>query len=96
MGASGAIFGLFGLWLASAVRRRATAHGRALLSQLGLILAVNAAIPFIVPNVSWQAHLGGLGAGFLLGLVWLRSRSSAVHLASAALVPAVSLALPHL
>jgi len=96
VGASGAIFGLFGLWLASAVRRRATAHGRALLSQLGLILAVNAAIPFIVPNVSWQAHLGGLLAGFVLGLVWLRSRSFAFHLASAALVLAVSLALPHL
>lgn len=83
VGASGAIFGLFGLWLASAVLRRSTAAGRALLSQLGVILAINAAIPFLVPNVSWQAHLGGLAGGFLLGLVWLRFRSSAVQMGAA-------------
>lgn len=90
VGASGAIFGLFGLWLASAVLRRSTAAGRALLSQLGLILAVNAAIPFLVPNVSWQAHLGGLAGGFLLGLVWLRVRSTAVQLGAAVALLALS------
>lgn len=94
VGASGAIFGLFGLWLASAVRRRSTAYGRALLSQLGVVLAINAAIPFLVRNVSWQAHLGGLLAGFVIGQVWSRSRSLGVHLASAALVLAFSFAVP--
>jgi membrane associated rhomboid family serine protease len=70
VGASGAIFGLFGVWLASAVRRRHTAYGRYLLSQLGFVLLINAAIPFVFPNVSWQAHLGGLLAGFVLGNAW--------------------------
>lgn len=90
VGASGAIFGLFGLWLASAVRRRSTAYGRALLSQLGVVLAINAAIPFLVRNVSWQAHLGGLLAGFVLGNVWMRTRSAAVHVGSALVLLAVS------
>lgn len=94
VGASGAIFGLFGVWLASAVRRRNTAYGRYLLSQLGVILAINAAIPFIVRNVSWQAHLGGLLAGFLIGYVWALIRGPnryQLHLltAGAVLVAAV-------
>lgn len=70
VGASGAIFGLFGIWMASALRGRNTAQGRFLLNQLGLILLINAAIPFIYPNVSWQAHLGGFLAGLALGQAW--------------------------
>jgi membrane associated rhomboid family serine protease len=70
VGASGAIFGLFGVWLAAAVRRRNTAYGRYLLGQLGFVLAINAAFPLLIPNVSWQAHLGGLVSGFVLGWVW--------------------------
>ncbi|MFO7548865.1 MAG: rhomboid family intramembrane serine protease [Acidimicrobiia bacterium] len=70
VGASGAIFGLFGVWLASAIRRRHTAYGRYLLNQLGFLLLINAALPLFIPRVSWQAHLGGLIAGFLVGQVW--------------------------
>jgi rhomboid protease GluP len=70
VGASGAVFGLVGAWLAPAVRRRGTAWGRQLLNQLGGLLLLNAAIPFILPNVSWQAHLGGLIAGFVIGWAW--------------------------
>lgn len=70
VGASGAVFGLVGAWLAPAVRRRTTAWGRQLLNQLGGLVIINAAIPFIVPRVSWQAHLGGLVAGFAIGWVW--------------------------
>ncbi|MDX1448123.1 MAG: rhomboid family intramembrane serine protease [Acidimicrobiia bacterium] len=70
VGASGAIFGLFGIWLASAVRRRNTMAGRAILNQLGFLLLINAAIPFFIRNVSWQGHLGGLIAGFLIGWIW--------------------------
>jgi membrane associated rhomboid family serine protease len=76
VGASGAIFGLFGIWLSWALHRRNTMHGRALLGQLGFLLLINAAIPFIFRNVSWQAHLGGLIAGFLIGEVWSRIRGS--------------------
>ncbi|MGF1617270.1 MAG: rhomboid family intramembrane serine protease [Acidimicrobiia bacterium] len=74
VGASGAIFGLFGVWLNWGLRRRNTMQGRAILSQMGFLLFINAAIPFLIPNISWQAHLGGLIAGFLISEVWSRIR----------------------
>jgi membrane associated rhomboid family serine protease len=74
VGASGAIFGLFGLWLHSAFRLRDTAFGRNLLSSLGVTLLINAALAFIVPGISWQGHLGGLIAGIILGELWSRIR----------------------
>ncbi len=70
VGASGAIFGLFGVWLSWAFHRRGTAGGRAMLSQLGFLLLINAALPFLIPNIAWEAHLGGLIAGVLIGEVW--------------------------
>jgi membrane associated rhomboid family serine protease len=72
VGASGAIFGLFGIWLSWALHRRNTTYGRAVLTQLLFLLAINAAIPFIFHNISWQAHLGGLIAGFVIGEIWSR------------------------
>jgi membrane associated rhomboid family serine protease len=72
VGASGAIFGLFGIWLSWALHRRNTMQGRALLGQLVFLLLINAAIPFIFRNISWQAHLGGLLAGFAIGEIWSR------------------------
>ncbi len=70
VGASGAVFGLVGTWLASALRRRSTAAGKAVLNQLGGLLVLNAAVPFILPNVAWEAHLGGLIAGLVIGWAW--------------------------
>ncbi|MEX1043056.1 MAG: rhomboid family intramembrane serine protease [Acidimicrobiia bacterium] len=93
VGASGAIFGLFGIWMASAVRRRNTRAGRAILNQLGFLLLINAAIPFFIRNVSWQGHLGGLIAGFAIGWAWSQLRgptATTLRLASAGLVAAVS------
>jgi membrane associated rhomboid family serine protease len=93
VGASGAIFGLFGVWMASAVRRRHTRVGRAILNQLGFLLVINAAIPFFVPQVSWQAHLGGLIGGFVIGWVWgaIRGRNaSQIHLAFAVTLGALA------
>ena len=72
VGASGAIFGLFGIWLNWAVRRRNTAYGQALLRQIGFLLLLNAALPFVIRNISWEAHLGGLVAGFVIGELWSR------------------------
>lgn len=72
VGASGAVFGLFGVWLNLALRRRNTAWGRSLLSQLGVILLINAALPLIFRNISWQAHLGGFITGFIIGEAWFR------------------------
>lgn len=81
VGASGAIFGLFGIWLNWAVRRRNTAHGRMLLRQIGFLLLLNAALPFIIPNIAWEAHLGGLIAGFVIGELWSRAPNEAGRIA---------------
>lgn len=72
VGASGAIFGLFGIWFNWALRRRNTMSGRALLRQIGFLLLINAAIPFMIPGIAWEAHLGGLITGFVIGEIWSR------------------------
>lgn len=93
VGASGAIFGLFGVWLAGAYRRRHTAYGRFLFSQLLFLLVINAALPLMIPNIEWQAHLGGLVAGMLMGEAWSRlgsRRNQALHLGIAMAVIVVS------
>jgi membrane associated rhomboid family serine protease len=75
VGASGAIFGLFGIWFNWALRRRHTRYGRYLLNQILVLLVINAAIPFLVPGIAWEAHLGGLIAGFAISEAWSRIKS---------------------
>ncbi len=70
VGASGAVFGLFGAWLAASYRDRRTLHGRANLQQLLMLLGLNLAITFVFPRIAWQAHLGGLVAGFGIVMAW--------------------------
>lgn len=71
VGASGAIFGLFGAWLFVAWKMRTTPGGRAMFNQLFVLLAINLALPLLVPGIDWRAHMGGLAAG--LGIAWLWS-----------------------
>ena len=59
-GASGAIFGLFGAWFVLAKRLQADAR------PVILLIAINLALSFSVPQIAWQAHIGGLIAGGLL------------------------------
>jgi len=70
VGASGAIFGLFGAMLVGAYRNRASAAGRAGLRQLLILLAINFALPLLLPIIAWQAHLGGLVAGVAVAWGW--------------------------
>lgn len=72
VGASGAIFGLFGLWLHAALRAWGTEFSRRVLGSFGITLALNAALPLIYPQISWQGHLGGFLAGLLIGEAWFR------------------------
>jgi membrane associated rhomboid family serine protease len=90
VGASGAIFGLFGIWLNWAVRRRNTAQGRFLLRQIMFLLLLNAALPFIIRGIAWEAHLGGLIAGFVIGELWSRVRRSDAETARVAIAIAVA------
>lgn len=70
LGASGSLFGMMGAVLVITLRQ---GHNpRAVLFWLGL----NAVITFVVPNVSWQGHLGGLLGGIAVTalLVYLPRR----------------------
>ncbi len=64
LGASGAIFGLFGALFA--IGLKLGERGSDLVrSNIG-ILVLNLLFTFMVPGISWQAHVGGLFAGFVL------------------------------
>jgi membrane associated rhomboid family serine protease len=76
VGASGAIFGLFGAYLVIAFERRDTPMGNAQLRSIVAILALNAVIGFVIPNVAWEGHLGGFLAGAVISAVWSRLRQS--------------------
>ncbi|WP_148615463.1 rhomboid family intramembrane serine protease [Nocardioides rubriscoriae] len=60
LGASGAIYGLFGALGVLILKVGGD------LRSIGGLLAVNLVITFAVPNISWQAHLGGLLGGALV------------------------------
>ena len=95
VGASGAIFGLFGIWFNWALRRRNTRYGRFLLNQILVLLLINAAIPFLIRGIAWEAHLGGLVAGFAIGEAWSRvkgSNQTALRTAIAAAVGVLAVA----
>lgn len=68
VGASGAIFGLFGALFAIGVRLGK--RGRSLISQTIPILVINLVFTFAVPFISKAGHLGGLVSGFVAGLVF--------------------------
>lgn len=67
VGASGAIFGLLGAWVAYNLRRRGSALASANLRTAGLIVAVNLFLGFTLPGIDNLAHLGGLAAGVAAG-----------------------------
>lgn len=70
VGASGAVFGLFGAWLYVSWRLRHSPRGRTQFNQLAILLVINLALPFFISNVAWQAHVGGLLAGLALAWAW--------------------------
>jgi membrane associated rhomboid family serine protease len=60
VGASGAIFGLFGALFVVAKRLGYDARG------VLWVIAINIVITFVLPGISWQGHLGGLVTGTLV------------------------------
>ena len=71
VGASGAIFGLFGLAFIISRRRHLLLgpQARAMLSRVGTLLVLNLIITFSVPSISWTGHVGGLAVGALIGVL---------------------------
>jgi membrane associated rhomboid family serine protease len=90
LGASGAIFGLFG---ATAVYMRRLRYD---MRPILILLGLNVLFSFTWANVSWQAHLGGLITGTLVAIGMLyapRERRDLVQWGTAGAVLALSLIL---
>ncbi|MFJ4271810.1 rhomboid family intramembrane serine protease [Streptomyces coelicoflavus] len=83
LGASGAIFGLFGA--TAALVRRLNADMRPVV----ILLVISLIFTFTRSNISWQAHVGGLVAGAVIGYAMLhapRERRTLVQYGTCALV----------
>lgn len=71
VGASGAVFGLFGAYLVLQRRLGRSASG------MYVVIGINAVFGFVYPGIAWQAHLGGflVGAAAAAAIAYLgRSR----------------------
>jgi rhomboid protease GluP len=68
VGASGAIFGLFGAFAVAG--RKIGADVRSIL----VLIGINFALDFIIPHIDWHAHLGGLIGGAITATFLLRKR----------------------
>ena len=75
IGASTAIFGVFGALFMYSIHYRDSAAGRALRS-MGVVILINLAFTFFMPGISWQGHIGGLIGGVLAveALTWFGRR----------------------
>ncbi len=90
LGASGAIFGLMGALAVVALKVRGQVQS--ILMWIGL----NLVFTFTVGGISWQAHIGGLVAGALLGAAMVyapRQRRAVVQWTSTGAILLLSLAL---
>lgn len=73
VGASGAIFGIFGAYAAILVRyRKATPQLRQILLP---IIVISVILTFLQANVNETSHIGGLIVGFLVGMVYFTKKN---------------------
>lgn len=62
VGASGAVFGMFGAVLVAGRKLKLDVRG------IMLVIVLNLVITFVFPGISWTGHIGGLITGTLLAL----------------------------
>lgn len=86
LGASGAIFGLFGALLVVGRRLRLNVQ------PIALTIGLNLVLTFSMSGISWQAHIGGLIAGAALGAAWAyapRAHRTAIQIGSSVALAAL-------
>lgn len=86
IGASGAVFGLFGAYIVT--MRRLGRDTTAVM----VLLGINLVYGFVVAGVDWRAHVGGLVAGLLLGAAFVFAPRERRRIVSVAASVAVGLA----
>jgi len=62
-------------------------------TQLLVLIGLNVAFGFIVPNVAWQAHLGGLVVGAAVAAVYTATRHRSQKALQIASVAGIGVAL---
>jgi membrane associated rhomboid family serine protease len=67
VGASGAIFGLLGAWVAFNFRRRGSAFAAANLRMAAILIGINLFLGFSIRGIDNYAHIGGLVTGIVAG-----------------------------
>lgn len=79
VGASGAIFGLVGAFVAYNYARRHHVMAQARLRAAMTMLLINLIIGFSIPAIDWRAHVGGLVAGIAAGFAVDPARPTAAR-----------------
>ncbi len=71
VGASGAIFGVFGALAGFFLAHRDSiaSHSRAFMKDFSVIIIINLVIGFSIPSIDVSAHIGGLVIGFIGGFI---------------------------
>ena len=75
VGASGALFGIFGVWVAYLLRYRDTippSVRHTLQRRAAILIALNLVLGLLIKNIAMAAHVGGLFAGVGAGLLLAR------------------------
>lgn len=82
VGASGAVFGFFGVWkyFEYMARKRMGLSLVPIWQFIGALAVLNVALYFMLGGLlAWQAHVGGFVAGWLLGVVFARRGGQAAQ-----------------
>ena len=92
VGASGAIFGLFGAWFVVSRRLKLDTRG------IVVLIAINLALSFFLHNIiAWQDHIGGLLTGALLTAAYVyaprKNRAVIQVAATVAVVALIAIAI---